>query len=127
MPCSKKAKIKQELTMVDNSCTLSHKKCYCNDKLLPCDDVEIITAFFKALSDPSRFNIVYVLLYNKELSVSSIAQHTNMSLSAVSHQLAILRLQKLVKVKKDGVKNIYSLCDDHVRQVIEMAIEHIHE
>lgn len=95
--------------------------------MLPADDVEIITAFFKALSDPTRFNIVYVLLNHKELSVGDIAQATNMSVSAISHQLAVLRTQKLVKAKKDGAKNIYSLCDDHVRQVIAMAIEHIHE
>ena len=95
--------------------------------LLPSDDVEILSAFFKALSDPSRLNIVCVLLKYRQLSVGDIAAKINMSVSAVSHQLAILRMRKLVMVKRDGVKNYYALCDDHVAQVIEMAIEHINE
>lgn len=94
---------------------------------LPSDDVEIITTFFKALSNPTRFNIVYALLQNQQLSVGDISQLTKMSMSAVSHQLAILRMHKLVKVTHEGVKSYYSLCDDHVVKVIEMAIEHIHE
>lgn len=94
---------------------------------LPSDDVEIITTFFKALSNPTRFNIVYALLQNQQLSVSDISQLTKMSMSAVSHQLAILRMHKLVKVTHEGIKSYYSLCDDHVVKVIEMAIEHIHE
>lgn len=94
---------------------------------MPSDDVEIITAFFKALSDPTRFNIVYALLQHQQLSVSDISQLTQMSMSAVSHQLAILRMRKLVKVTREGVKNYYSLCDAHVAKVIEMAVEHIHE
>lgn len=96
-------------------------------EFLPSDDIEIITAFFKALSDPTRLNIVYALLQHQKLSVGDISQLTQMSMSAVSHQLAILRMRKLVKVTKDGVKNYYSLCDDHVAKVIEMAVEHIHE
>lgn len=95
--------------------------------LLPHDDVEIITAFFKALSDPTRFNIVYVLLTNGELSVGEVAERTNMSMSAVSHQLALLRMRKLVTARRVGVKNLYALCDDHVFKVIEMAVEHVHE
>lgn len=95
--------------------------------LLPSDDVEILSAFFKALSDPSRLNIVCVLLKYQQLSVGDIAAKINMSVSAVSHQLAILRMRKLVKVTRDGVKNYYALCDSHVAQVIETAIEHINE
>lgn len=115
------------------NCTCTCSCGVCKDKrgekvnLLPYDDVEIITAFFKALSDPTRFNIVYVLLTHGELSVSEVAERTNMSMSAVSHQLALLRMRKLVTARRDGVKNLYALCDDHVSKVIEMAIEHIHE
>ena len=94
---------------------------------MPGDDIEVLAAFFKALSDPSRLNIVYLLLKHQQLSVSDIANKTNMSLSAVSHQLATLRMRKLVTVKRDGVKNYYRLCDDHAFQVIATAIEHIKE
>ena len=95
--------------------------------LIPSDDVEVLAAFFKALSDPSRLNIVCVLLTYNELSVGDIAAHTKMSISAVSHQLAILRMRNLVTVQKQGVKNIYKLSDHHVSKVIELAIEHICE
>ncbi len=117
----------------------NHNQCTCTcgchnglinteeNDLLPSDDVEILAAFFKALSDPTRLNIVCVLLKYHTLSVGDIVSKTNMSFSAVSHQLAVLRMRKLVTVKRDGVKNYYALCDDHVSKVIEMAIEHIHE
>ena len=94
---------------------------------LPYDDTEILAAFFKALADPTRLNIVFVLLKYHQLSVGDIAAKTKMSISAVSHQLAILRMRKLVTVKRDGVKNFYALCDNHVSRVIELAIEHVHE
>lgn len=105
----------------------AHELALANGELMPGDDIEVLSAFFKALSDPSRLNIVYLLLQHKQLSVGDIASKTNMSVSAVSHQLAILRMRKLVTVKRDGVKNYYGLCDDHVFKVIEMAIEHIKE
>lgn len=104
-----------------------HQLALDNGELMPGDDIEVLAAFFKALSDPSRLNIVYLLLKHQQLSVSDIANKTNMSLSAVSHQLATLRMRKLVTVKRDGVKNYYRLCDDHVFQVIATAIEHIKE
>ena len=84
------------------------------------DDTEILSAFFKALADPSRLNIVFVLLKYKQLSVGDIAEKTKMSISAVSHQLAILRMRKLVTVKRDGVKNFYGLCDDHVSRSLSL-------
>ncbi|MCK0535508.1 metalloregulator ArsR/SmtB family transcription factor [Anaerobiospirillum sp. NML120511] len=105
----------------------AHELALANGELMSSDDIEVLSAFFKALSDPSRLNIVYLLLQHKQLSVGDIASKTNMSVSAVSHQLAILRMRKLVTVKRDGVKNYYGLCDDHVFKVIEMAIEHIKE
>lgn len=128
MPKSSSAK------QAKNTCTCSccseineHQLALENGELMPSDDIEVLSAFFKALSDPSRLNIVYLLLKHKQLSVSDIANKTNMSISAVSHQLATLRMRKLVTVKRDGVKNYYGLCDDHVFQVIATAIEHIKE
>lgn len=107
--------------------TSEHLQALESGELLSNDDVEVLSAFFKALSDPSRLNIVILLLQNKNLSVGEIAEKTSMSISAVSHQLATLRMRKLVSVKRDGVKNFYALNDDHVSKVIELAIEHIKE
>lgn len=137
-PCPKS---RMRTKKLNNNCdceSACHANCCCaqaaqalaaerSSELMPSDDTEILSAFFKALSDPTRLNIVFVLLKYKQLSVGEIATKTNMSISAVSHQLALLRMRKLVTVKRDGVKNIYALCDDHVSKVIEMAIEHIHE
>ena len=148
---SKKSTLKNKAPMQDDtkgntlaqeqitcSCTCSHcsgdlkEQLYSDDDslnsdLLPHDDTEILAAFFQALANPSRLNIVFVLLKYQQLSVGDIALKTKMSISAVSHQLAILRMRKLVTVRRDGVKNFYALCDDHVSKVIEMAIDHIHE
>lgn len=135
-PYKSQAPVKQE-----PDASSSHQECTCgcchninehqlaiaNGELLSSDDAEVLAAFFKALSDPSRLNIVYLLLKHQQLSVGDIASKTNMSISAVSHQLATLRMRKLVTVKRDGVKNYYGLCDHHVFQVIATAIEHIKE
>lgn len=126
-----KAKSPVELTTTEQepktALDLTPQDTELSGELMSSDDTEILSAFFKALADPSRLNIVFVLLKYKQLSVGDIAEKTKMSISAVSHQLAILRMRKLVTVKRDGVKNFYGLCDDHVSKVIEMAIEHIHE
>lgn len=141
MRAAAEAALRSPTEEVLNSCADDHTEaeyCTCgcgchsagtkdDECLLPSDDVEVLSAFFKALSDPSRLNIVCVLLKYQQLSVGDIAAKINMSVSAVSHQLAILRMRKLVKVTRDGVKNYYALCDSHVAQVLETAIEHINE
>ena len=103
-----KAKSPVELTTTEQepktALDLTPQDSELSGELMSSDDTEILSAFFKALADPSRLNIVFVLL-----------------------KYAILRMRKLVTVKRDGVKNFYGLCDDHVSKVIEMAIEHIHE
>ena len=82
--------------------------------------------FFKALSDYSRMKIVYVLLKN-ELCVNDIVKEVDMSQTAVSYQLKLLRQMHLVKYRRDGQNIYYSIDDDHVYQVIQMSIAHIEE
>lgn len=96
-------------------------------QMLAPDDVEVTAEFFKALSDPTRINIVNALQIHQWLCVTDLAEILGMTKSAVSHQLCYLRLNNLVMVKREGQRVYYSLCDEHVEKVFEMAISHIKE
>ena len=81
---------------------------------------------FKIFSDTTRIKILYVLSEHS-MCVCDIATLLNMTVSAVSHQLKILKTAKLVKHKKEGKTVFYSLCDDHVKTIINNGLEHINE
>ncbi len=81
---------------------------------------------FKTLGDRTRVKILYALSKG-ELCVCDISEVLNMSVSAVSHQLRVLRNMKLVKYRKDGKIVYYSLDDDHIVQLLKMAYEHATE
>ena len=85
-----------------------------------------LAELFKVFGDSTRIRILYVLFSNVS-SVSEIATELNMNISAVSHQLKILKSNKLVKSKREGKQIYYSLADDHVKTIIEMGREHIEE
>lgn len=87
-----------------------------------CDLAEL----FKVFGDTTRIKILYVL-FESEMCVCDIAQLLKMSMSAISHQLRVLKQIKLVKFRKDGKTVFYSLADDHVRTMIDQGIEHICE
>lgn len=95
--------------------------------MLPQDDVEVISEFFKALADPTRISIVDALQQHEWLCVSDLAELLGLTKSAVSHQLCNMRLNKLVRLKRDGKRVFYALNDDHVEKVFAMAVTHIHE
>ena len=88
------------------------------------DTIVGIAEIFKALSDPSRLKIVLTLL-SREHCVCDIAVVCGQSESAISHQLRILRVLKIVKNRRDGKIVYYSLDDDHVKSLIQMSLEHI--
>jgi DNA-binding transcriptional ArsR family regulator len=79
---------------------------------------------FRTLSDPTRIRIISALL-DCELSVGAIAQQLGMSESAVSHQLRDLRLQRVVKPRKNGRQVFYCLDDEHVKELFRMGLEHM--
>lgn len=89
-------------------------------------NIDGMSIFFKLLSDPTRLKIL-IAIGDEELCVNDIALKINMTKSAVSHQLAILRQGRLIKNKKNGKEVFYSLADDHVRMMIESAWEHVNE
>ena len=82
--------------------------------------------FFKILGDPTRVSILFAL-DGGELCVCDIAAALGLTKSAVSHQLKILRQSDLITYRKSGKNVFYTLADDHVRDIIEKALEHIQE
>jgi ArsR family transcriptional regulator len=89
------------------------------------EDVIITMAeSFNALGDPTRLRIL-ALLFNGERSVGDLANHLDVSQSAVSHQLRILRSLDIVRYRKDGREVYYHIADDHVREVLSLTGEHI--
>jgi DNA-binding transcriptional ArsR family regulator len=79
---------------------------------------------FKALADPTRLRIL-ALLFEGERGVGDLADHLEVSQSAVSHQLRILRSLDIVRYRKDGREVFYDLADDHVRDILTRTLEHI--
>lgn len=81
---------------------------------------------FKALADPSRLKILWALNH-QEMCVCDIAAFLGITESAVSHQLRLLRTLRLVKNRRAGTILYYRLADDHVSQLVSIALEHIQE
>ena len=82
--------------------------------------------FFKIFGDSTRMSILFAI-DGAPMCVCDIAAVLGMTKSAVSHQLKILRQSALITYKKSGKNVFYSLADDHVRDIIEKALEHINE
>lgn len=81
---------------------------------------------FKLMGDPTRIKILFCLS-KKEMCVLDISELIGMTHSAVSHQLANLKAARMVKATKKGKEVYYSLDDDHVEKLFDLAIEHIKE
>ncbi len=85
-----------------------------------------LAELFKVFGDTTRIRILYAL-FESELCVNDMAQLLGLSQTAVSHQLRVLKNNKLVKFRKDGKNIFYSLSDDHVKSIIEIGMEHVEE
>jgi DNA-binding transcriptional ArsR family regulator len=85
-----------------------------------------LAELFKVFGDSTRIRILFVL-FEAEVCVCDLAKALNMTQSAISHQLRILKQNKLVKSRREGKSIFYSLADDHVRTIINQGREHIEE
>ncbi len=83
-----------------------------------------LAEFFKLIGDPTRLKILFAL-DKEEVCVCDIANILSMSKSSISHQLALLRKSEIVKCKRKGKVVYYSLDDNHVNEVFEIALNHI--
>ena len=90
---------------------------------MPAEEAVRLAEFLKVFGDPDRIRIL-TLLKDKEVCVGHIATTLNKTVSAVSHQLGIMRKQRLVRYVKDGKNIFYTLDDEHVSQLLEAASEH---
>ena len=85
-----------------------------------------LAELFKVFGDSTRMRILFVL-FEAEVCVCDLAAALNMTQSAISHQLKILKQSKLVKSRREGKSVFYSLADGHVRTIIAQGREHIEE
>ena len=95
--------------------------------LLPEDEILYdLAELFKIFGDSTRVKILYALL-ESELCVCDLARLMEVTQSAVSHQLRVLKSSKLVKFRREGKTVYYSLADDHVVRILSQGMEHIQE
>ena len=85
-----------------------------------------LSEMFKLFADNTRLRIICEIL-NDELCVYDLCKKLDLTQSNVSHQLQLLRTSKLVKYRKEGKQVYYSLQDEHIEKIIQMALEHIRE
>lgn len=97
-----------------------------NENMPDEEELYDLAELFKVFGDSSRIRILFVL-FEAEVCVCDLAAALNMTQSAVSHQLKILKQNKLVKSRREGKSIFYSLADGHVRTIIDQGREHIEE
>ena len=95
-------------------------------RLIPEESYYNLADFFKVFGDSTRVRILSALDAH-EMCVCDIANVLNMTKSAVSHQLRILRQNDLVRARREGKNMFYALADDHIQSIFELALEHINE
>lgn len=97
-----------------------------NDTIPEETELYDLAELFKVFGDSTRIRILFAL-FEAEVCVCDLAQALNMTQSAISHQLRILKQNKLVKSRREGKSIFYSLADGHVRTIIAQGREHIEE
>lgn len=90
------------------------------------EDFQLLSDIFKLLADETRLRIICCLL-NEELCVCDLSEVLELNQSTVSHQLQLLRNSKLVKYRREGKQIFYSLDDEHIANILQMALCHIKE
>ncbi|WP_341479101.1 metalloregulator ArsR/SmtB family transcription factor [Heliobacterium chlorum] len=117
--------------IVDNTVDNCEELCVHRDvvderrkQVLPNETYQGLAHIFKALGDPSRVRLIHALSFG-ELCVCDLADLLELTQSAVSHQLRLLRNLRLVKYRKDGKMVYYSLDDAHILDMLQQGIEHV--
>jgi len=110
-----------EVKSVDKAKVMAVKKSMPSDR-----DMHNLSEIFSVLADPARTKIIYALS-KEELCVCDIANILGNSISAVSHQLRILRNMRLVKFRKEAKRVYYSLDDRHINRLFNEGLKHVRE
>ncbi len=92
----------------------------------PAEALAKVAALFSAMGDPGRLDVLACLFY-AEHCVSDLAAELDQGLSTISQRLKILRHERLVSRRRDGKHIYYALADDHIRELVASALEHVTE
>ena len=90
------------------------------------EELRDLADFFKVFGDTTRIRILYTL-FQSEMCVCDLAQTLDMTQSAISHQLRLLKQMKLVVNRREGKTVFYSLADSHIKTIMNQGMEHIRE
>jgi len=96
------------------------------NRLPDAETINSLSEVFKVFGDATRLKILWVL-FDNEKCVYDISEALDMSQSAISHQLRVLKQARLVRSRRDGKNTFYSLDDEHVERIIEQVLIHIGE
>ena len=114
-----------------NVCSINEidpeKVAFVQKEALPEQTIERLSRLFSALSDPTRLKILRALTVTEELCVCDLAALAELSVSAVSHQLRLLRDRDLVRARREGRMVYYSVADDHIAVLMDTGVEHADE
>jgi DNA-binding transcriptional ArsR family regulator len=120
-----------ETDFTSNLCTINEidpeKVAFVQERVLPETTIEKLSRLFSSLADPTRLKILHALTVADELCVCDLAALAELSVSAVSHQLRLLRDRDLVAARREGRMVFYSLADDHVSMLMNAGVEHANE
>ena len=120
------AEVGDERCVIDGRSYSGYEAVQMNKTMPEETELEDLADLFKIFGDSTRIRILFVL-FETEVCVCDLAKALNMTQSAISHQLRILKQNKLVKNRREGKSIFYSLADDHVRTIINQGREHIEE
>ncbi|MBL0386562.1 winged helix-turn-helix transcriptional regulator [Tumebacillus sp. ITR2] len=113
-------------TTTETCCNVIHEETVAQVRAAGLEEQEVtdLAAIFAALGDPTRVRILRALSVS-EMCVCDIAAALEMTQSAVSHQLRLLRNMRIIKRRKAGRMNYYSLDDDHILSLFETGLHHV--
>lgn len=104
-----------------------HQEIHTTEPTIPTEEMlSDLAELYKIFGDSTRLKILYTL-FERERGVGDIAQRLGMTMSAISHQLRILKQARLVRARREGKLVYYALADDHVRTIFAQGLDHILE
>lgn len=124
--CEWMKKEREEIEKCDFICVHEDIVRQVNEEMPEEEKLFDLAEFFKIFGDTTRIKILYVLMCS-EMCVCDLAQLLQMTQSAISHQLRILKQMDLVKNRREGKSIFYSLADGHIKTILSQGLEHIEE
>lgn len=111
---------------MEHQCDIQEEVMKMKDSLIKEEESQSLSTLFKMYADPTRIKILHSL-FERELCVCEIAYILNMTHSAISHQLATLKANRIIKSRKEGKNVFYSLDDAHIQFIFNTGLTHIKE